>query len=229
MLALSCAASFAQSPQPTGAEQEKKLIAVLQSSAPDKEKADACRELARIGTKDAIAPLAALLPDEKLSHMARYGLETIPSPAVDEALRAAAGKLHGKLLVGVIGSIGVRRDTKAVKLLANLLHDSDNDVTQAAARALGKVGDQAAAKALLDALPSVSQANQLAFCEGPSLSTTVCVSFQRPTRSVPRPCAALSSPARKLDYRCSRRLCIATTIRWPSLPSALRRKCRVPQ
>jgi HEAT repeat protein len=239
VLALSCAASFAQSPQPTGAEQEKKLIAVLQSSAPDKEKADACRELARIGTKDAIAPLAALLPDEKLSHMARYGLETIPSPAVDEALRAAAGKLHGKLLVGVIGSIGVRRDTKAVKLLANLLHDSDNDVTQAAARALGKVGDQAAAKALLDALPSVSQANQLAFCEGllrsaetargPSLSTTVCVSFQRPTRSVPRPCAALSSPARKLDYRCSRRLCIATTIRWPSLPSALRRKCRVPQ
>jgi HEAT repeat protein len=165
-LALSCAASFAQSPQPTGAEQEKKLIAVLQSSAPDKEKADACRELARIGTKDAIAPLAALLPDEKLSHMARYGLETIPSPAVDEALRAAAGKLHGKLLVGVIGSIGVRRDTKAVKLLANLLHDSDNDVAQAAARALGKVGDQAAAKALLDALPSVSQANQLAFCEG---------------------------------------------------------------
>jgi HEAT repeat protein len=165
-LALSCAASFAQSPQPTGAEQEKKLIAVLQSSAPDKEKADACRELARIGTKDAIAPLAALLPDEKLSHMARYGLETIPSPAVDEALRAAAGKLHGKLLVGVIGSIGVRRDTKAVKLLANLLHDSDNDVAQAAAGALGKVGDQAAAKALLDALPSVSQANQLAFCEG---------------------------------------------------------------
>ena len=166
-LVLSCAAaSFAQSPPPTGAEQEKKLIAVLQSNAPEKEKADACRELARIGTKDAVAPLAALLPDEKLSHMARYGLETIPSPAVDEALRAAAGKLRGKQLVGVIGSIGVRRDSKAVKLLANLLHDSDNDVAQAAARALGSIGDQAAAKALLDALSGVSAANQLAFCEG---------------------------------------------------------------
>jgi HEAT repeat protein len=166
-LAFSCAASsFAQSPQPTGAEQEKKLIAVLQSNAPEKEKADACRELARIGTKDAVAPLAALLPDDKLSHMARYGLETIPSPAVDEALRAAAGKLRGKQLVGVIGSIGMRRDSKAVKLLANLLHDSDNDVAQAAARALGSIGDQAAAKALLDALPGVSAANQLAFCEG---------------------------------------------------------------
>ena len=109
-LVLSCAAaSFAQSPQPTGAEQEKKLVAVLKSNASEKEKADACRELARIGTKDAVAPLAALLPDEKLSHMARYGLETIPSPAVDEALRDAAGKLRGRQLVGVIGSLGVRR------------------------------------------------------------------------------------------------------------------------
>ena len=71
--------------------------------------------MARIGNKDAVAPLAALLPDEKLSHMARYGLETIPSSAVDKALRDAAGKLQGRLLVGVIGSIGVRRDAKAVE------------------------------------------------------------------------------------------------------------------
>src|SRR5664279_4686386 len=140
-LVFSCAAaSAANAPQPSTADQEKKLIAVLKSDAPEKEKADACRELARVGTKDAVAPLAALLPDEKLSHMARYGLETIPSPAVDEVLRDAAGKLHGSQLVGVIGSIGVRHDTKAVEILANLLHDSDNDVAQAAARALGKVG-----------------------------------------------------------------------------------------
>jgi len=166
-LMLYCAAnSFAQSSQPTSEEQVKKLIAVLQSNAPEKEKADACRELARIGTKDAVAPLAALLPDEKLSHMARYGLETIPSPAVDEALREAAGKLRGRQLVGVIGSIGVRHDTKAVEILAKLLHDSDNDVAQAAARALGSIGNQAAAKALLDTLSGVSAANQLAFCEG---------------------------------------------------------------
>ena len=89
-LAFSCAAaSFASSPQPATADQVQKLIAVLKSDAPQKEKADACRELARIGTKDAVAPLAALLPDEKLSHMARYGLETIPDPSVDKALREA--------------------------------------------------------------------------------------------------------------------------------------------
>ena len=40
---------------------------------------------------------------------------------MDKALREAAGKLQGRLLVGVIGSIGVRRDTKAVSLLAKFL------------------------------------------------------------------------------------------------------------
>jgi HEAT repeat protein len=166
-LLLTFAASpFAKTAQPTTKDQVAKIAAVLKSDAPQKEKADACRELARIGTKDAVAPLAALLSDEKLSHMARYGLETIPDPSVDKALREAAGKLQGRMLVGVVGSIGVRRDTKAVKVLVKLLHDSDNDVAQAAARALGSIGTQAAAKALLDALPGVSAANQLAFCEG---------------------------------------------------------------
>ena len=39
-------------------------------------------------------------------------------------------------------------------------------MAQAAARALGSIGTPDAAKALLDALPGVSAANQLAFCEG---------------------------------------------------------------
>ncbi|MCX6929968.1 MAG: HEAT repeat domain-containing protein, partial [Verrucomicrobia bacterium] len=115
------AATSLVSAQAASTEDVNKLVAILKSDAPQKEKADACRELARIGNKDAVAPLAALLPDEQLSHMARYGLETIPDPAVDEALREAAEKLHGRLLVGVIGSLGVRHDTKAVKILAGLL------------------------------------------------------------------------------------------------------------
>ena len=36
-------------------------------------------------------PLAAMLADEKLCHMALYGLETIPDPSVDDALRDALG------------------------------------------------------------------------------------------------------------------------------------------
>ncbi len=147
-------------------EEVNKLTAVLRSTAPQKEKVDACRELARIGNKEAVAALAALLPDEQLSHMARYGLETIPDPAVDKAFREALPRLKGRPLVGVIGSIGVRRDANATKELAKLLTDSDPDVAQASARALGKIGTPAAAKALQTTVGTVAPVNQLAFCEG---------------------------------------------------------------
>jgi HEAT repeat protein len=129
-------------------EEADKLAAVLTSGAGQKEKVDACRGLALIGTKDAVPALASLLADEKLSHMARYGLEPIPDPAVDEALRDALGKLKGRPLVGVIGSIGARRDAKAVEPLAKLLEDPDADVVRTAARALGKIGTPEAAKLL---------------------------------------------------------------------------------
>src|ERR1035441_3236263 len=109
LLLTSATATFAKPAQPTTKEQVAKLCAVLSSDAPQKDKADACRELARIGTKDAVAPLAALLAYEQLSHGARYGLETIPDAAVDKALRDAAGKGPGRQFVGVIGSLGDRR------------------------------------------------------------------------------------------------------------------------
>ncbi len=166
-LLLACAMQlFGQTVVPATKQQVDKLIAVLKSDAPHKEKADACRLLALVGTKDAVPPLAALLGDEKLSHMARYGLEPIPDPAVDEALRDALGKLKGRPLVGVIGSIGVRHDAKAVGALSKLLQDPDTLVAQAAARALGKIGNRRAARVLQRALPNVSAANELAFCEG---------------------------------------------------------------
>jgi len=155
-----------QAASASGNERVAKLTAVLQSGSPQKEKADACRELAQIGDKNAVAALAALLPDEKLSHMARYGLETIPDASVDKAFRDALDHLKGPQLVGVIGSIGVRRDAKATKPLAKLLTDPDPDVAQAAARALGKIGTAQAARAIENALGSVPAGNQVAFCEG---------------------------------------------------------------
>ena len=116
--------TLAQTVAPKG--DEAKLIAVLKSAdASRKDKIDACRQLAIIGGKDSIAPLAALLGNEELSHNARYALEPNPDPAVDEALRDALGKVKGGPLVGVIGSVGVRRDAKAVGALARLLSDSD--------------------------------------------------------------------------------------------------------
>jgi len=145
---------------------EARLIAVLKSDAPRKAKADACRELARVGTRASIAPLAALLCDEQLSHMARYGLEPIPDPAVDTALRDAVGKAKGRQLVGIIGSLGVRRDHHAVDILTKRLSDSDAEVVQASARALGRIGTLDASRALEAALPKTALTNRLAMYEG---------------------------------------------------------------
>jgi HEAT repeat protein len=166
LLTAGLASAHGQNPTPLLTQPADKLVAVLQSQAGLKEKADACRELAVIGTKDAVPALAALLPDEKLSHMARYALETIPDPSADSALRDALGKVKGRLLAGVIGSLGVRRDAKAFEPLTKLLEDADPDVAQAAARALGRLGTPEAAKALLAAVAGVPEANLLAFCEG---------------------------------------------------------------
>jgi HEAT repeat protein len=158
--------SSAQEPTPLLTKTEDQLIDTLQSNASLHEKMEACRQLSVIGTRRAVAPLVALLPDAELSHMARYGLEPLPYPEVDEALRDSLRTLSGRQLVGVIRSIGVRKDPRAVKLLAARLNDADPDTAQAAARALGSIGTPPAAKTLQAALDTVSDENRLAFAEG---------------------------------------------------------------
>lgn len=145
--------------------QEAELIAVLRSEASLPEKADACRELARVGTRQAVPALGALLADERLSHRARAALEPIADPSVDAELRQALGRLEGSLLVGVIHSLGVRKDSRAVESLASLLGRSEPEVAQAAARALGSIGG-AGLPALRAALPGASAATLPAVCEG---------------------------------------------------------------
>ena len=153
-------------PSRAASEQEAKLIAVLKSDAGQKAKADACRELARIGTKDSVPVLAGMLADEKMNHMARYGLETIPDPSVDAALRDALATVKGRPLIGVIGSLSVRRDAQAVAPLAKFLSDADPLVADAAARAIGSIGTAESATVLQAALPGASSANQTSICEG---------------------------------------------------------------
>ena len=128
---------------------QKELIAVLTSpDSPPADKAITCKQLMRIGDAEAVPALAALLTDEQLAAWARIALEAIPDPAADEALREAASRLEGRLLVGVVNSIGMRRDAKAVDLLSKKLTDADAEVAAAAAVALGRIGDGAATGAL---------------------------------------------------------------------------------
>jgi HEAT repeat protein len=106
------------------------------------------RTLKTIGTAESVPALSAMLPDEDLSHMARYALERIPAPEAAAAMRDALPKLSGALKAGVIGSLGVRRDAAGVAALAGWLGDTDKAVASAAAHALGTIGNQEAGRAL---------------------------------------------------------------------------------
>jgi HEAT repeat protein len=139
--------------------EEQKLIEVLKSDAPLFDKAKACQRLAVVGTKEAVPVLAALLADERLAHYARFGLEPIPDPSVDEALRKALGTLKGKLLVGVINSIGARRDSKALGALATFASDADRSVATAAADALARIGIPEAVTNLTSGLAAAAAAD----------------------------------------------------------------------
>ena len=136
------------------AESEPDLIKVLQSGAPAGEKGVACKKLAVFGSKAAVPALAPLLEDKDLASWARIALEAIPDPAAGDALRAALDKVSGRLLVGVLNSIGVRRDAGAVDSVIPRLKDTDAEVVTAAAVALGRIGGDPAAAALKSALAS---------------------------------------------------------------------------
>ena len=152
VLAAASALVQAQQPPPAPGD-EAALIAVLQK--PDAtlfDKAKACQGLALLGTQKSVPVLAGLLSDEKLAHYARFGLEPIPDPSVDEALRTALGKLQGRLLVGVMDSIGNRRDPKAADDLKGLIASANREVAAAAAAALGRIATPACIEALRQAL-----------------------------------------------------------------------------
>lgn len=116
------------------------------------QKAIACKKLAFVGGRDAIQPMAALLTHPQLSCYARFGLEPNPDPSVDDVLRAALPKVKGRLQIGIITSIAMRKDAKSLDALTKLMGDSDPLVAGAASAALGTIGGLPAAKVLQAAL-----------------------------------------------------------------------------
>ena len=110
----------------------------------------ACRQISVIGTAAEVPAVSALLLDKDLSDYARYALERIPLPEAVAAVRAAMPKATERMKVGLINTLGVRRDAQSVSALAALLADKDAMIAGAAAAALGKIGGTDAAKALAD-------------------------------------------------------------------------------
>ncbi len=133
------------------AKNERALLGVLESDGSGAGKQFVCRQLSIIGTKQSVPTLAKMLTDETYSDMARFALERIPDPAVNTALRDALPKSEGKPKVGIINSLGQRRDKQAVGALGGLVGDRNQMVATAAVAALGKIADEQAMKILADA------------------------------------------------------------------------------
>jgi len=127
---------------------EKSLVDALAGGISRSAQDYVCRKLRVVGTTQSVEALAALLPAEETSHIARYALERIPDEKAVEAMRDALPKVGSKLKPGIIGSLGVRRDKKSITVISNLLGDSDIQVAKAAAQSLGLIGTPAAAKEL---------------------------------------------------------------------------------
>ncbi len=129
------------------------LAAVLTSDASYMEKLQACKRLGEIGGRGAVDALVPLLAEEPLSHAARIALEAIPDEAAGAALHTALAELEGLPRIGVIQSLGVRREAAAVADLRALLEDDDPATASAAATALGEIATTEAAEALGNILP----------------------------------------------------------------------------
>lgn len=180
-------------------EKENELLGVLTGDAPGADKAMACKRLAVYGSEAAAPELAKLLGDEKLASWSRIALEAIPGAKVDEALRGAVGALQGKLLVGTLNSIGVRRDAGSVDTLKTRLQDKDSEVASAAAVALGKIGNAAAAEALRQSLAKAPEGVRSAVAEGCVLCAERFLAEGNATESV-----AIYDEVRKADVPAQR-------------------------
>ena len=74
-------------------------------------------------------------------------------------------KLKGNQLIGVINSIGKRRDAKASPALAKMMYGADADVARAAAAALGSIGGVSSVKELQTALAKTTGMTRMAVAD----------------------------------------------------------------
>ncbi len=125
----------------------------------------AAKRLSVYGTEKSIPALIAMLSHPEMGYYSRYALEPMPLDAVDEALREATKTQKGMNLVGVLTTIGVRRDAGAVPFIAPLLADDDPEVVKAAYAAYGYIGTPECAEILKKAVGDFKPENEKAVCD----------------------------------------------------------------
>jgi hypothetical protein len=97
-----------------------------------------CSQLALVGSAAAVPVLGRLLTAEASADAARVALERIPGPEADAALLAGLSSLSGRARIGLVGSIGARRNPDARETLSRLAGDAGEhaEIRAIATRAL---------------------------------------------------------------------------------------------
>ena len=128
------------------------LVAALQSNqTPAEAKKYILRNLAKVGTAEAIAPAGGLLkgPDAILREEARQVLESIPDPSaiaiLEQALRTTKDKRE---TLSLVNSLAMQKASQSVPAIQQLVVDPDLEVARAAVTALAKIGGKDATTSL---------------------------------------------------------------------------------
>lgn len=127
---------------------EARLLGFLQSRPSPAGRDFVLSQLALIATDASIPVLLTLQGQAETAETARMILERIPGPAAGEALRKLLAKATGNTRIGIINSLGRRRDPASAPVLAALISPADKGVTEAVLAALAGIADPPSAKAL---------------------------------------------------------------------------------
>jgi HEAT repeat protein len=126
----------------------ERLAGLLDGSATIEARIFACKQLHLIGGDESVPVLKRSLGDPELAEVALYALDGIRTTAADRALRHALETAPSNLKVSVINSLAERRDAFSVNSLSGLVYKRDDAIATAAIRALGRIGDDQAARAI---------------------------------------------------------------------------------
>ena len=144
---------------------EAGLVRLLALTSTFEARRFACKQLGIIGSSRALPALDGLLKSEETAGIACLALTTYPPGKADEILRAALSAAPGSARIQIINTLGDRRDAKAVALLAQSADNADSAIAKAAIAALGKIGNEAAWKAIASLSKETNPALQSALTE----------------------------------------------------------------
>jgi len=168
---------------------EQKFIAFLKSDATPGGKDFICKQLSVMGSEASVPVLSAMLADPKTAELGRYALERIPGEGVDRALREALPKSGERARIGIINTLGIRRDRNSVPALRPLALGSQPALASAALFALARIADPTALPpgrcfGRIDPLAARDRTEQATACPG-----TLHPAPPRFRTLVARPCA----------------------------------------